>query len=250
MERGLFMITVAICDDEKQITSELEQSLLDIFRKMNIKYEIDVFYTGVELCTHIKSTYYDLIFLDIEFDKDELNGIEVGKLIRNTHANQTSSIIYISWEMKYAMELFDIRPFNFLIKPLDDEKIEQIIRLYLQLKGQWTEVFTYKSGHHILKAQMKDIVYLESNKRKVTLHLTGGQKEEFYGTLKEAYQNQLQRFDFLLIHAAYIVNYDHVAILKYDVLVLTDGTSLPISRHRRKEIGKAYYDIIKRRSAQ
>ena len=245
------MITVAICDDEKAFGAKLEQSLLDIFRKMNIKHEIDVFYTGTRLCERMKSgVYYDLIFLDIEFAKGEMNGIEVGKIIRNTCDNQTSAIVYISWEMTYSMQLFDIRPLNFLIKPLDDKKVEEILSIYLKLKGLSSAVFTYKIGHNISKAQMKDIVYLESAKRKLVLHLRDGKKETFYGTLKETYQNQLQRFDFLFIHAAYIVNYDYVVSLNYKEIILLDGTQLPISHHRRKEVGKAYYEIIKRRSVQ
>jgi len=68
------------------------------------------------------------------------------------------------------------------------------------------------------------------------LYLADGRKEEFYGTLKEVYQEQLQRFDFILIHASCIVNYDYIAIAKYDEMVLIDSiTSLPISQPKRKE---------------
>jgi DNA-binding LytR/AlgR family response regulator len=245
------MITVAICDDEILITSELEQSIFDIFDKLNIQAEIDIFFAGSELYKNMTSgVCYDLIFLDIEFAKGEINGIEVGNLIRNTYNNNTSSIIYISWEMNYAMQLFDIRPLNFLIKPLNDNKIEEVLRLYLKLRGLWSEFFTYKIGHDVSKVQMKDIVYLESAKRKLILHLADGKKEEFYGTLKDTYQNQLQRFDFLFIHAAYVVNYDYIASLKYSEVILLNVTRIPISHHRRKEIGKAYYGIFKRKSAQ
>jgi DNA-binding LytR/AlgR family response regulator len=96
--------------------------------------------------------------------------------------------------------------------------------------------------------QIKDIVYLESTKRKITLHLTDGRKTEFYGTLKEIYQQQLQKFDFLLIHASFAVNYDYISALKYDEVVLADGvTTLPVSRNKRNEVREAYYAIVERR---
>ena len=245
------MVTVAICDDEVLITSELEQSILNISEKLNMQTEIDVFFMGSQLYKSMASGLcYDLIFLDIEFATDEINGIEVGKLIRNTYNNNTTSIVYISWEMNYAMQLFDIRPLNFLTKPLNDNKIEEVLRLYLKLRGLWSQFFTYKIGRDVLKVQMKDIVYLESDKRKLVLHLADGKKEEFYGTLKAIYQNQLQKFDFLFIHAAYVVNYEYIASLKYYEVILLDGTRIPISQHRRKDIGKAYYDIIERKTSQ
>ena len=75
------MVMVAICDDEKKICAELETALTRIFGEHNVEAEIDVFYSGEELCRHLeKGTHYDLIYLDIEFAKEELNGVEVGHL--------------------------------------------------------------------------------------------------------------------------------------------------------------------------
>ena len=82
---------------------------------------------------------------------------------------------------------------------LEQALVEQLTRTYLKLSGLWSGDFTYKIGHDNYKVQIKDIVYLQSVKRKLILHLRDGRKEEFYGSLKEVYQNQLKRFDFLFI---------------------------------------------------
>ena len=239
---------IAICDDEQRIGAELESAIIDILGKMNIKHEVDVYLTGEELCQAMEAgAHYNLIFLDIEFAKNAINGVEAGSLIRKAHNNNTAAIVYISWEMKYSMQLFDIRPLNFLIKPLDYKKVEEVIRTYLDLAGLWAGDFTYKIGHDAYKVQVKDIVYLQSVKRKLILHLADGRKEEFYGNLKDAYQAQLQRFDFLFIHASYVVNYDYIAAVKYDELVLSDGTTLPVSRHKRKDVTEDYCTITERR---
>jgi len=93
------MIFVAVCDDELKIGAELEGALINIFGKRSIKYEIDVFYTGEELCKEMETgKHYDLIFLDIEFAQTEINGVDVGRLIRDVHHNYLASIVYISWE--------------------------------------------------------------------------------------------------------------------------------------------------------
>jgi len=239
---------VAICDDEKIVGSELESTLLDIFVKLNVKYEIDVYYTGEELCAKMGAgAHYDLIFLDIEFAKNAINGVEVGRIIRETYRNDLISIVYISWEMKYSMQLFDIRPLNFLIKPLNYAKIEQVLTTYLKIARLWASTFSYKIGHSTHKVQIKDIVYLHSDKRKLVLHLADGRKEEFYGILKEVYQEQLQRFDFIIIHHSCVVNFDYIAVAKYDEMILIDGTSLQISQPKRKEVKDVYYDITNRR---
>ena len=242
------MIHVAICDDETKIGAELECALIDIFDKLNIKYEIDVFFTGKELCEKMEAgSHYDLIFLDIEFSK-EINGVEIGRIIREVHKNHLAAIIYISWETKYALELFDIHPLNFLVKPLTHEKIDDVIRKYLKISGIWSEVFTYKIGHDTLKIPVKAIIYLESSDRKLILHLASGKKEEFYGSIKTAYEEQLKRFDFLFIHNAYVVNYDYVTTFKIDQVHLVNSeTTLPISKHRISDVRKSFFDITERR---
>ena len=258
------MIHVAICDDEIKIGAELERALINIFGKLNLKYEIDVFYTGEDLCKEMEGgTHYDLIFLDIEFAQNKINGVEVGNLIRDVHQNHLSSIVFISWKKNYALQLFEIQPLNFLVKPLKEEKIEKVVRKHLKISGLWSGVFTYKIGHDIFKVQIKEIIYLENYERKVILHLADGRKEEFYGSLKELYEEQLKGFDFLFIHASYAVNYDYVSALTFNQVSLLnsktatfDKTSfgkaalskaLPISKHKKNEVRQRYFEIEKGR---
>jgi len=240
---------IAICDDEKQVSAELERAVINILNKWNVKHEIDVYYTGEALCKKMETgAYYDLIFLDIVFARNAITGVDAGRFIRERQKNNLVSIVYISWEMKYSMQLFDIRPLNFLIKPLKYSKIEQVLKTQLELTGFWSSVFTYKIGHDAYKVQLKEIMYLQSIKRKLVLHLSTGDSDIFYGTLKDVFAEQLQRFDFLFIHASYAVNYDYIAAMKYNELfIINNALSLPIAQHRRIEVREAYYSITERR---
>jgi DNA-binding LytR/AlgR family response regulator len=243
------MVSVAICDDEVDFGAEFERTLIDIFTKLNIKHDINVFFSGEELCSQMKSgAHYDLIFLDIEFAKNTINGVEVGRIIRNNYQNNTVSIVYISWEKNYSMQLFEIRPMDFLIKPLEYDKIEKTIKTYLKIADLLTGELTFKKGHDTHKVQIKDIIFLENSKRKVIIYLTNGKKEEFYGSLKEVYNEQLKNCDFLFIHASYAVNYDHVNVVKYNQVFLTSNEKpLPISPNRRDEVRTHYLEIMKQR---
>lgn len=244
------VLFIAICDDEIRIGAELEAAIIEILAKQNIQHEIDVYTSGEELCAKIEAgAHYNIIFLDIEFAKNAINGVEAGRLIRESYQNDLAAIVYISWEMKYSMQLFDSRPLNFLIKPLDNIKVEQTILTYLRIAGLWAAEFVFKIGFNTHKVPIKDIVYLQSDKRKIILHLAGGKKELFYGTLKDVYQQQLQRFDFIFIHGSFVVNYDYIALAKYDEMILADGiTALPISQPKRKDARDAYYNIMERRA--
>jgi DNA-binding LytR/AlgR family response regulator len=231
------------------VSAELERDLQEIFNKLNVGYEIDVYFDGDELFRKMASgAHYDLIYLDIEFTRSEINGVEVGRLIREAHNNNIVSIVYISWEQKYSMQLFEIRPMNFLVKPLAYDKVEHTVKTYLKISGNLSGELIYKKGHDTFKVSIKDIIYLENYKKKVIIHFADGGKEEFYGSLKNACNEQLSKFDFLFIHASYVVNYDYVTSVKYNQLLLTDRiTPLPISPNRRDEVRENYLSIMARR---
>ena len=243
------MVMVAVCDDETEVGAGLERALIDIFDSMQMKHSIDVFFNGEELCRHMETgSHYDLIFLDIEFAKDEINGVEVGRLIREAQRNNLVSIVYVSREKEYAFQLFEIRPLNFLIKPLERNVIEKTVRTYLDIAGLWSGEFSYNIGRDIFKVKVKDIVCIESRDRKLVLNLADSRTHEFYGSLKEVYNEQLKKYDFLFIHAAYIVNFDYIAVIRYNQLFLAGvATPLPISQGRKSEIRERYYEIMKRR---
>ena len=67
----------------------------------------------------------------------------------------------------------------------------------------------------------RDIVYLESNKRKVIVHTVRGEYE-YYHKLDEAEEelllNQLQIL--FWIHKAYLVNMEHIEAFQYEKLAL------------------------------
>lgn len=227
------MLKVAICDDENLICAQVEKYIFSICKKADIKADVDVFYSGEELCRGLKNgEYYDLIFLDIELP--QLNGIEVGHIIREVLENENTQISYISGRENYAIRLFEFRPINFLVKPLDYQKVEQVLKKVFLLLDIETGTFTYKKGHGIDKIQIKDILYFQSRNRKIEI-ITQNSSEEFYGSLDDVYE-QVKKNQFLWIHKSYIVNYKFVKILEYDQLTMTNGQVLSISQNKRKYI--------------
>lgn len=243
------MVRIAICDDEVAVGAELENTLLGIFEGLRHKCEVEVFFSGDELYRQMQTgAVYDLIFLDIEFAQSQHSGVEIGSLIRKESRNYTTAIVYISWENKYAMQLFDIQPMNFLIKPLQYDKIKQTVDTYLLVAGNGKIEFVYKKKHDICKVPIRDLVYLENRQRKIILSFSDKRKEEFYGSLKDVYQQQLQARDFLFIHASFVVNYDYITTVQYSQLYVSGYEGpLPISNNRRNEVREQYLSILKKR---
>lgn len=234
------MIKIAVVDDENIICSYVEQSLLNLSKKYGISIETDVFNSGEDLIKTIKETFYDVIFLDIKMK--DLSGIDISRIIRNTMGNEAIQIIYISGNTEYAIEVFEYDPFHFLPKPLNNEKIENaFVKLIHKLRLK-SEAFTYKVGHDSVKVAIKDILYFESNKRKIIIHYSD-KKDEFYGSLENILQ-QLGKYNFLHIHKSYLVNPVHVHKCTYESVEMSNHVVLPIAQSKRKEIREKQLELV------
>ena len=111
------MFRIAICDDDRYIGSLIEKYIHEYALEQVVDLSVEVYEAGEEMLSHFHDEgVFDLIFLDIEFPK--MNGVEIGNYIRNTLRNEVTQIVYISSMQTHAMELFEVRPMNFLIKPL------------------------------------------------------------------------------------------------------------------------------------
>jgi DNA-binding LytR/AlgR family response regulator len=232
-------IRVAVCDDEQELCSQLEKILVRIFREYSMTYEIDVYNHAENLYLEMQRTIYELVFLDIEFPK--MNGIELGRMIRDELKNETTQIAYVSAKKDYALELFEFRPINFLVKPLDYERVKKVVDKYLLISEKNNQIFTYKKGKEFYKMNLSEVKYFINDNRKVRIITVSGE-DEFYDSMDNIY-SQLKDKYFLFIHKSYIVNYKYVKMITYEQVTMTDNNIFSISQSRRKAIREKYLDL-------
>lgn len=222
---------IAICDDNEAVCNEIEAIIQEYFQIEKIKFDVDVFLNGEELLDSLKvNNRYDLIYLDIELN--ELNGISIAKYIRDDLSDDFTQIAYISGHSSYAMELFETRPIHFLVKPLEKNKLQNVLMKTLEIQGRQTRVFNYKSGTTEKRVPYKDIMYFSSDMKKTIIHMRN-YNDFFYSKLQDV---SFPGEEFICIHKSFVVNKNYVAQFKIDCVVLTNGETLPISRPYRNEV--------------
>ena len=227
------MFKIAVCDDVASVCNELKTMIMDMKNDLICKeITIDTFYSGEALIDNIKEeNLYDLIFLDIELGK--INGVEVGHIIRKQMEDYVTKIIYISSKDIYDRQLFDVQPLHFLKKPIDSKKVFDDIQLSMKISEKENRNFEFKSFRNTIKVPYRDILYFESRGRKVFLVGTKN-NYTFYGNIKDL-EEVLPKF-FIHPNRSYFVNYEFVTCFKFEELIMTDGSVIPISRNKRKEI--------------
>ena len=227
------MINVAICDDETVIIEYLQSIIGKLAMGINERIIIDGFNSSTDLIKMLDNgEKYDLIFLDIQMP--EMSGIDVGNYIRNNLNNNITQIIYISGQQEYAMDLFSIRPMDFLIKPLTEDNIRKVFSTAYRLISGNKQMFEYKVREEIHRIELSNIIYFLSDARKIKM-VTNNGIIEFYEKMDDLYQ-RVKDYNFIYIHKSYIVNNIHIEKFRPLSVLMDNGEELPISRGRRGNI--------------
>lgn len=227
------MLNIAICDDDNIFCKYFKRLIQKVCLNLNLDANIQIYNNGESLCDKLEANiFYDLIFLDIELIT--MSGMDIGSFIRNDLQNQVMQIIYVSSKQGYAMKLFKTRPMDFLLKPIEETQVEECIKTYINnyLKDVSYFQFTFKDAY--FKLNIKDIMYFESNLRKVIIY-TANNQYEIYNKLS-ILDKEPSLKDFWYVHKSYLVNPIYIQKYLYNEIILTNDKVIPVSRSQRNMI--------------
>ena len=240
------MIKVAICDDEDSIIQEIERIIETSAHEYGIQIESEVFYDGKQLIRYMNRNeeQFDLFFLDIEMKG--MNGIETAIHIREH--DRKGLIVYVTSHESYALEAYQVHPFDFLVKPLREEKVRRCFEQAYTFLVPEDEYFEYGIRKNKYRKPIRNIMYFMSNKRMIEAHMQDGTVEEFYGKIDEIEEVLKQgKADFWRIHQSTLVNAQYIFRKTFHEVELTNGEKLGISKQRAREMNEVYVQNIRKR---
>lgn len=225
---------ILICDDHLEFCVELEKGLeqYEIMRKET--FEISMVTSGEDALKKLSEENWDVLFMDIEMPL--INGVEVGVRVREQLKNYKLKIVYVSSNSSYAMDLFKVNTFDFIIKPVSYPVLEEVMDKLLISLNRNGEMFVYQKKGQTIRCRMDDILFFESSLKK-TVIVTDKRRDEFYSSLRDIYE-KLRDKHFFYCHKSILVNYDRVSEFYYDRLILDNNEEIEISQAKRKEVRK------------
>lgn len=232
-----------MCDDCLAFAEQLRSLVLSYAKEHHIELQAETYASAEELFEEIENgAGFEILFLDIEMKG--MDGITLGKKLREI--SYQTLLVYVSGYDQYLRQLFETEPFRFLSKPLKKEELFLVLDKAIERIGRFhRENFTIRFGKNVVNLLCRDIIYLESNKRKLIVHCVRGEYE-YYHKLDEA-EKELAAIstDFVRIHKAYLVNMEHVEAFQYEKLALRDGTILSISEIHRADVRSRFWEYLK-----
>ena len=235
------MVRIAICDDEAPTRAYLTTLILAQDHPCEI---IEYASAGDCLADHRE---IDLLFLDIALDANRQDGMALARKIREGSWHTQPIIIFVTGYERYVFDAFDVGAFQYLLKPVDEDKFAQVFtRAVAQIEANREKparTLTLQSAGVSRTVPLDSIYYIESSNHKVILRLKDG---EFscYGKLRDL--EATLGDSFCHVHKGYLVNLAYVEGYSKTELTLTNGETLLISKYKYQDFVKAHLRFLKK----
>lgn len=186
--------------DDEPLARELIASHLVNFESFEL---IDSFENALKAYTFLETNTIDLIFLDIEMPL--LKGNDFLKKLKNP-----PKVIFTTAYREYAIEGYELNVIDYLLKPITFDRFFVSIEKFKQLQTPQKEIKTINDNHIFVTSGSKnikivfdEILYVESLKDYITIHLESGKSHHIKQNIS-IFEKQLD-FNFVRIHRSFII---------------------------------------------
>ncbi len=232
---------IVICDDEKRICDILAEKVGILCPDA----EIMTYTSGEDLVN--ADILPDILLLDIRMPG--INGMDVAKRLRDRDWRKI--LIFITGEEDQVFNSFDLHAFHFLVKPVADEKLKEVLENAIrELKRSYDtsinqdKYIEIQSGPSHIRVNLSHLLYAEVYDRKTILHMKD-ENIEYYGQLSSL--ERLVGKDFCRVHRSYLVNMKYVERYDRTTVKMLSGDTIPIARRGYDGFTKAFMEYNRRR---
>jgi two-component system response regulator LytT len=229
---------IAICDDEEKFRVQ-EKNLIDrVSASMDIV--VDTYAEGKKLLERFDTLPYNLVFLDIEMPG--MDGITLAREIRKRSTE--TQIVFLTGHVEYAIEGYEVNALRYLTKPVQEEKVKEVLRYVLDASVSGKQLILREEGEDLI-LKYADIYYMEAQNQYVMIYSEDG--EHLIRANIGDFEEQLKSDGFYRIHRGYLVSLSKVKRLVKGEVIMQYGAkeiSLPVSRSNIKPLKEALYAYV------
>ena len=231
---------LAVCDDKKEELNAV-LSLLDAWQEdRGIPLRRKAYQSAAELLETARQERFTLYLLDVMMPR--MDGLEAARRIRQF--DDAAEIVFLSTSPGFAYESYGVRALNYLLKPVEGEKLFSLLDQLWLREQKPMEALTLKTATTIIRVPYANISYVEVIGKHVYFHLVDGDTREVTGSLKDFESVLLSRPEFMRVHRSYIVNMFQVEQISSSGLRTFRGENLPVSRLTFPQLQRDYMALL------
>ncbi len=226
---------IAIVDDLEQDRITLLDGIQNWFQFHSYGEELicDRYSDGAQFLESISShPAYDLIFLDICMEQPD--GLETAGRLRA--AGSKAQIIFVTTEKQYALDAYQMHPFDYLIKPLTRERLDHVLTDVMGYFFSSKEEITVRVAYGEMTIPLKTIISASAEGHGTRMLLSDGTSIQSLQTFSETEKKLLEYPQFLTINRALCINMNHILQLREDQVIMKGKVAYPLKYRGRGQL--------------
>ena len=232
------MLKCVIVEDEFPAREELKYFLSN-HEGIELEKEFD---NPIDALKFIQNNHIDVIFLDINMP--ELDGMNLGKILVKLDPNL--KIVFITAYREYAAEAFELKAFDYLLKPYSEKRIKEVLdnltsyqNNNILKENNKINKITVSLDEKLIVLSIDEIYYIEIVEKESLIYT-----QNFSYTSKlnlSKWEEILPKNKFYRTHRSYIVNLDKIREIEpwfngtYILKLENIKFKIPVSRNNVKE---------------
>ncbi len=232
------MFEIVIFDDDK-LQCRLLKELVE--KNCGRKAKVMTVTSRQELTAWVQDGHkIDILVSDIYLKGDSVNGIDVVKQL--LMQNGLTQIIYITGYVEYCVDVYETEHVYFLKKPVEEVKLKNALeKAFDNLDKLLQNVLVIYNAGKIIRILMSEILYMESDKRKIRI-VCVNQEYETYDKISN--MREKLGAEFVQCHKSCLVNMYYIRELKRDRILLANGMEVMVSRNQYRETKETFLNYI------
>ena len=228
---------IAICDDDELFIDSTCALLEQWAVKNNIHLTLFRFTNGDDLIDAHRKECMNLIILDVIMPL--FNGMDTARELRC--ADLTVPIIFLTSSREFAVDSYEVKAFNYLIKPVDAGKLSDVLNDFLKTLNLPKNTFTAQTSDDFLQIMISDVDYLEAQNKQVLFHMWDGRMIAVHERFSKCAEVFSPETGFCHCHRSYIVNLDKVKQFSKSEITTFNHAAIPISRNSYAAFKDTYF---------
>ncbi len=239
-------MNIAVCEDRK----EEADWLCDMIRHWSVQNKIDIEITSYEDAASfsfaLEDHSFDALFLDIKMPGED--GVTLAKRLRQQSYDM--SIVFVTGEKEYIMEGYEVEAINYLLKPIDQQKIYHCLdRIYEKCQQQEPFILLQTEDNTTIKLLQREIYMIEVFSHKLEYTTQRGVFQTL-SSMKEIREKLIPDL-FITCHRGILINLLHVNTIDKNHLILSDEKNdfyrkVPVSRRLYTAVNEAFIQFYKK----
>ncbi|HIY83580.1 MAG TPA: LytTR family DNA-binding domain-containing protein [Candidatus Rubneribacter avistercoris] len=229
------MYRVAVLDDEPLFADRLSQMAAERLARRGISCEVERFTAAGDLMNAAELGRFDLYLLDVLLDDRDCTGIDVARAVRS--ADSAAAIVFVTVSLEYAPEGYGVDAAGYLLKPLDEERFDQVLDRAIARRAA-REAVVIDTPQRIVRMVPNELAYLEIRNHTLHLHFVDGHVENVSASISGVLE-KMPAGEFVLCHRSFAVRVEAIRSVQRYRVTLSTGDTVPVSRARYAEVQRA-----------